>query len=215
MKTPSNSTSLLSILLGLTTVILVGLVIFLLTKPSESPLSQALHTVGMEMQLDGPVELLRAEAEEGRMTTVFAGIADDRLKIRVFEGHTPESAAALKEDMHAQFRNLFGDRQAPYPGQLSKTLSCPETFLPKELETSGDQLLVMQLFANARFSYGGCDESLLRYRSTMGLIYMRESGRFFQVEYFEPVDPTASDQLNAPLKGPKVLEAFRSVEGGR
>ena len=169
----------------------------------------------MELALDGPVEILRAEAEEGRMTTVFAGIEDDRLKIRVFEGHTPESAAALKEDMHAQFRNLFGDRQAPYPGQLSKTLSCPETFLPKELDASGDQLLVMQLFANARFSYGGCDESLLRYRSTMGLIYLRESGRFFQVEYFEPVDPTAGDQIDAPQKGPQVLEAFRSVESGR
>jgi len=207
MSRPPKDHAAVSVTLGLITVVLVGIVAMLLgTSRTADPLTQALASVGVRITVNSPSEILRAEAEEGRLQTALAAIGDDRLRVRVLDDHDRTSAQALSSDMRAQLLNLFGDRQAPYPGQLSQTLTCPERFLPVELETSGDMLLQMQVFANERFGYGGCDESLLSYRSTMGLFYFPDSEQFFQVEYFEPVQSEV-------LSGPKVLASFSPLEG--
>jgi hypothetical protein len=209
MRHPTKDHSAVSLGLGLVTVVLVGVIGLLLwNSRTEDPLTQALAGVGARITVHSPSELLRAEAKEGRLQTALAAIGEDRLRVRVFDDHDPASAQKLSSDMRAQFLNLFGDRQAPYPGQLSQTLTCPERFLPVELETSNSMLLQMQFFANARFGYGGCDESLLAYRSTMGLFYFPESRLFFQVEYFEPAQ---EDELN----GPQVLASFGPMGGAR
>ena len=207
MSRPPKDHAGVSLALGLMTVVLVGVIALILgTSQTADPLREALESVEAQITVASSPEILRAEAKEGRLQTALAAIGDDRLRVRVFDDHDSSSAQALSSDMRAQLLNLFGDRQAPYPGQLSQTLTCPERFLPVELETSGDMLLQMQFFANERFGYGGCDESLLAYRSTMALFYFPGSGQFFQLEYFEPVETEV-------LKGPEVLASFTPLGG--
>ncbi len=184
--------------------------IYLLLPARESAageVEELLATVGAAIDLSGDAEVLRAERSEGRLRSALVGIGEDRLRIRVSEELDSAAAEALVNESRALIENLFADRQAPYPGQLSHTLRCPERYLPVEVAPRGPALAMLRLFANSRLAFGGCSDDLLRYSATVAFFYDETAGRLFRAEYFSakenPVDPGA-DLLRTFRAGARV-----------
>ena len=115
--------------------------------------------------------------------------------------------------MLAVIVNLFGDRQAPYPGQLSHTLQCPARFQPQDLPHDGEVLARLSLYANDRLAYGGCSEDLLRYHATVAMVYDADAQRLFQVEAFAALGTELAD-TDAAARGASLVDGFALRPGG-
>jgi hypothetical protein len=176
----------LALVLALGTLVLA----FLLLPPDEveHPVSRMLASVGATMDLPAEAEIEWAEAKSERLSAGLVSLGDDRLRVQVVEGLDPTRAEASIAEQRQRVTELFEDRQAPYPGQLSHTLSCPEAYRPETLDPSGEARLLMRLYANDRMAFGGCSDDLLRYRATVGLFYDPNGQRLLRLEYFTPKD---------------------------
>lgn len=189
--------------------VLAVLVVLLLTRPQpQAPtgeLAMALATLGVSMDVDG--QLTRVDDAAGRVS-LLAELGGDRLRLRVDQDLDAAAADARIVEIRAVIDNLFGDRQAPYPGQLSNTLQCPERYQPEELPRGTWARSVIGLYANDRLAYGGCSEDLLRYHATVGFFYDAPGQRLFQVEYFAALDGEGD-------RGPAAVGSFSLAEGTR
>lgn len=198
-----NLTRSLTVLLALAFVAGLGVLGFLLAGGTDpDPLEASLATVGAHIEVPGQPAILRAEAQDGRLSTALVAVGGDRLRLRVTEGLDAAAAAEIVRDERYQIANLFEDRQAPYPGELSNTLKCPENFRPVEVTGRDDALGMVGLYANDRLTFGGCSEDLLRYKATVGFFHDPAARRLFRVEYFTPMGENGSDAAD-------VVRSFR------
>jgi hypothetical protein len=205
-----------SVVAGLTVSLAVGvaLLIVLVKRPSdqEHPVAAMLATAGAVLELPPQAAIAWAEAEEGRLSAAVVEIDDDRLRLRVLHGLNPTEAEATTAEQRLQIAELFEDRQAPYPGQLSHTLRCPDAYRPETLAPSGEARLLVRLYANDRMAFGGCSDDLLQYRATIGLFYDPQGERLLRLEYFTPkaVPPEPAEAL---LRSLRFVDAAPAVVG--
>jgi hypothetical protein len=191
-----------------TLVIGLGVLAALTLRPTPAPLTPAqarLARAGVALALPAEAQVLRAEEEAGRLQTALLSVGSDQLRLRITEGLDAAGAAARVEEVRQVMDNLFEDRQAPYPGQLSNTLRCPDEYRPTPVEPRGEALAMVGLYANERLAFGGCSEDLLRYRATVGFFYDPSSRRLLRVEYFAALD--------APDAGPDLLRSLTLAAG--
>ncbi len=197
---------LLVVSLLLATAVLVLLLVARRPDAEKGSVGNLLATVGATIELPDDARVLRARESGGKLLTALISSTEDRLRIRVSEGIDRAQALKLVRESRAMIDNLFADRQAPYPGQLSHTLRCPERFLPAEVVAKGNALVMLRLFANGRLAFGGCSEDLLRYRATVAFFYDEPRERLFRVDYF-----AAKERTSDP--GADVLRSFRTGAG--
>lgn len=197
----------LATLAGSLGLLVVVLVVLLQTRPAPpSELARLLDTVTARVDAPLGAQITEVDLDGPRLRQVVADVGGDRLRVRVTGGLDPETAATRIDEHVAVVFNQFGDRQAPYPGQLSHTLQCPEKFQPVLLPSLGAAVSAVGLYANDRLAYGGCSEDLLRYRATIGFFYEPTSEQMMQVEYFSALD-------GRPDRGAEVVAAF-SIDAG-
>ena len=170
------------------------------TAPSDPTLTGHLSTVGVTLELPQNGEMIRVQQSQGRLARLVVGFGNDRLVLRVSEGIDSAKAKSLVKEERFMIEHLFEDRQAPYPGQLTNTLRCPDRFRPKDVEAKAGALALFTAYANDRLSFGGCSEDLVRYHATIGFFYEEASERLVRAEYFAAVE--------APDPG---LEVLRSI----
>lgn len=167
-----------------------------------SALQANLASVGLSLQLSDAAAVSRADVETGRLVHMLVEDRDARVRIRV--SHDVDAVDAERRIAEARQRidALFGERQAPYPGELSNSLKCPEAFKPTDHTPRGAARTLVRLYANERLAYGGCADDLLAYRSTVGQYYDPDAARLIQVEYHSP--RAADDPGPAVLAGARV-----------
>ena len=188
---------LVPILTGTLAIGTVAAAILLLRPPptEADAFREALSSVGFTMDLPDDLHIVRTKQHEGRLQTALVESGSTRIRLQVSEGLNTEAAIQLSDDIRLQIDNLFEDRQAPYPGQLSNTLQCPPRFHPVEVLDKGAALFAVQLYANDRMGFGGCSEDLLHYAATVGLVHDPVSERLVRLEVFEPIDATTDQGL--------------------
>lgn len=173
------------------------------TPQDADPLQRVLSEYGVQLDLAAEVDSI---AELPGHTTILARSGSDRLRIAITTDLDPADAPTRVAEVLAVIDNLFGDRQAPYPGQLSNTLRCPDEYKPRSLPRGPWAEAVLGLYANDRLAFGGCSEDLLRYHATVGIFYDPGTRRLFQVEYFASLDDDED-------RGPEVVASFSRTEG--
>jgi hypothetical protein len=160
---------------------------YLLPDSEREAFAGALATVGFQMEIPEDVEIIQTRAKGSRLGEAHIRSGSTQVRIHVIEGLDEAAAVDLAADIRLQLENLFVDRQAPYPGQLSTTLACPPEVLPIEVTDRGNALLLMTLFANDRLGFGGCSPDLLTQAATVALVHDPVEQRMLRVEVFEPV----------------------------
>ena len=131
------------------------------------------------------------------------------MAIKFVDVQDAAAAAGYVDDQRVMIESLFHDRQAPYPGQLSTTLQCPDELKPVRGDTAGDPLLglLYGLRANDRFAYGGCSEDLLTHHAALALFFCEERHQMVKVEYFTPVAGGGGEPMEK-------VRHFRCAESG-
>lgn len=163
----------------------------LLPEPSDtvrpaSPLAANLGSLGLDLDLSTSATVDRADVEENRLVHMLVHDGDARVRIRATHDLDPAAAERRIAEARQRIDALFGERQAPYPGELSNTLKCPEAFKPVDHTPRGTAHTLVRLYANERLAFGGCADDLLAYRVTIGQYYDPASRRLVEVEYFSP-----------------------------
>lgn len=198
------------LLAGLVLTLLAGLAVLaallLRREAPASPAEAALAAAGVQLDLPDDAQVLRSAQRDGRPASALLALGDDRLRLRVTEGLDAGDAEARVQELRRVLEGLFEDRQAPYPGQLSNTLRCPERFRPEAIAPRGEALELVGLYANDRLGFGGCSEDLLRYRATVGYFYDPAGRRLLQLTYFADLD--------GPDAGPALLGGLHLSGGG-
>ncbi|MSP56300.1 MAG: hypothetical protein EXR69_11965 [Myxococcales bacterium] len=197
--------------LGVSLVVILGAGFALLVDgPAPAPqseLSRALGAVGASIDVPATVSTLNVQEAGGSLQSILAADGAARLRIRVTEGLDRDAAAKRVKDVRSMIDGLFEPRQAPYPGELSHTLQCPEEYQPMDVVERGDALALLQLYANDRLTFGGCSADLLRYHTTVGYFYSAGSRRLFGVEYFAIV--------GGDDNGLRVVQSFQTAPEAR
>ena len=172
----------------------------LLTTPADgipdggsSPLVANLASIGLSFSLSSAAVVGRADVEDGRLMHMLIEDGPARLRLRISHGLSPDEAERRIEAARQRLDSLYGERQAPYPGELSNSLKCPEAFKPVDHTPAGTAASLVRLYANDRLAFGGCADELLTYRASVAQYYAPSQGRLVQAEYYwpraQPSDP--------------------------
>lgn len=150
---------------------------------------------------------------QGGTRSLLAAHGDTRIRVRVVADLDAIAAEAYLQEQSAMLESLFLDRQAPYPGQLSRSLQCPDALHPQEhvVDPDGPLRRLWGLHANDRLAYGVCSEDLVSYRAAQALFVCpaaRIAGTF---EVFMPRD-VAPD---APIQIAQALRCTAKTQDGR
>jgi len=154
--------------------------------PPRSPLEANLASLELTLTLGPGATVARADVEEGQLVHMLIDDGDARVRVRATHGIDPKTAQERVEQDRQRISALFGERQAPYPGELSNSLKCPDQFKPTDHEPKGSAQTMVRLFANERLAFGGCSEDLLAYAATLGTWYDPAAQRLVQVTYYSP-----------------------------
>ena len=150
-------------------------------------------SIGLELRLGDEATVTRADVEAGRLVHMLVDDGAARVRVRATHELDPPAAERRIEQDLKRIEALFGERQAPYPGELSNSLKCPERFKPSQPPELGSARTMLRLFANERLAFGGCSDDLLTYAATIATWYDPDARRLVQVTYYAPrtleVDP--------------------------
>jgi len=124
---------------------------------------------------------------------IFRGLyeKDDillRLEIR-YNATKSEAEQAIKTQI-TRTQGLFDEADAPYPGEISNTVSCSSEFKPKHNTIMRDEIQIARFsgFVNERLVFGSCTVDQTIYYDTMAMFYCERQKNFFQVELIIPKD---------------------------
>ncbi len=171
------------------------------TQRSSSPVLVALAEQSIGLAVSSAATLLGADRGTHGVDSFLIGVGPDRLRLQITGGMDGDAARAHVREERQRLDLLFFDRQAPYPGQLSNTLRCPEKYQPTDFEERGTAIMMLGLYANDRLAYGGCSPDLLRFKATQGFFHDSQRSRLIEVEYFSVLEHDDA--------GPAMLRSFQ------
>lgn len=192
-RTPLDIT-LLKVTLAVGLIALAVLVFRAWPGPDRDDLRAALADLGLHSDDSRGYEVV--EDRTRGAVRVLAGAADgNRISVKRVGDLSRSEATAYVEDRRVMLESLFLERQAPYPGQLSATLSCPDAFKPISHDVAGHATLrlLVELYANDRFAYGGCADDILTYHAALGVHVCDGGASVVEVEVFTPRDGDTLD----------------------
>jgi hypothetical protein len=85
---------------------------------------------------------------------------------------------------------FYNPTAAPYPGVISTTINCGESYKPKDvtLASSSSQFVGQKIFANSRHQIGACGESDVKFVVFQGRLSCLNKNRNFKFELSLPMD---------------------------
>ena len=98
-------------------------------------------------------------------------------------------ATKKMKSLKAQIESVFHPKRAPYFAILTKTIVCPEEFLPRFKESwplTEDLWMEWVMFANIRQGIGVCDFQSIAFINYKFVKYCPREKAFFEINYFKP-----------------------------
>ena len=117
-------------------------------------------------------------------------IQDDGAILTILANKNAEKEIATKlvEDKTIILESQYEIRDAPYPGEITKEVVCPEEFKPvKNVINNKNSLVNYQLYSTKSLTYGACAKDLIIYKAFLGFFYCDGKG-LFQIEFFVPIN---------------------------
>jgi hypothetical protein len=110
----------------------------------------------------------------------------------------PKSFDEIFSKMKFLLDSIYQDQNAPYPGQITKIISCPEQFRPRPLPEKSDALTSRKgflLMANSREVFGACDVGSAQYQAAYLLIGCRGENIAYEIKLFIPAGAGRAEEL--------------------
>ncbi len=111
----------------------------------------------------------------------------DIIKIKIIRRvNNADEAKILLDNLNYSIKSVFRNREAPYPGALSKKLTCPSEFIP-QFKTMTNNTLDKQtylLHANERFSFGSCNKEFIKHKVSIAILYCKKENNIISITYF-------------------------------
>jgi hypothetical protein len=170
-------------------VIVVGLLIVLLIQflfgcvKEKKKTEKELRTLGISIK--GIDNFILLENKNNRLVFDSNGTL---LIISVFKNLDDTSTKKLVNDKIAILESQYEVRGAPYPGEITQNIVCPEQFKPiKNIINNQYSLANYQLYSTKSLTYGVCVKDLAAYNTFLGFFYC-DKKRLFQIELFVPIN---------------------------
>lgn len=108
-----------------------------------------------------------------------------------FEVRPNTSSSEAEQATQAQLsiiRGLFEDAAAPYPGEISKIITCSQKYKPEYLvkQQNGIKISYFTGFVNERLVFGSCTDDQAVYHDTMAMFYCDTQKKLYQLEIIVP-----------------------------
>jgi hypothetical protein len=102
------------------------------------------------------------------------------------ENVAPDEAERAMKQRRFQVESLYQEEKSAYPGFISKTVGCGESFVPVVTgeNTPASAVLRIQAAANGRKSLGVCSEAEFKYKTVGVMLYCKRSRLLLQIETF-------------------------------
>lgn len=97
----------------------------------------------------------------------------------------------------ASLLGMYDISLSPYPGAISQTIRCDDSFKPNIAKITSDSGQVITYYSgllNARQQYGACVENQIVYRGFAGMLYCDRLKKWAQIELIVPKDSSWSQE---------------------
>lgn len=111
-------------------------------------------------------------------------------------------ANSLIKDRMALFYSVFDLKRVDYPGQYSKTISCPEELKPKLVRNDIDQgyLTYYDGYSNKNKITGACVQDLVEYKFVYGFLVCTSSSVLYEFEHYSSLNSLTFQSFLSMLK---------------
>jgi len=170
---------------GKSNIILIAVLIILAAQGCKqiNNINHAFNSMGVFM--NGFEDFTITENKENYLAMSSNGTI---LTIQLNRGMQKKAADSLVSDKNAILEAQYEIRDAPYSGEVTKEVVCPEEFKPvKNAVSNRHSLANYQLYSTKRFTYGVCAGDLVAYKSFLGFFYCDGKG-LFQIKIFVPME---------------------------
>jgi hypothetical protein len=115
---------------------------------------------------------------------------DELIRLKKIKYKSNSFARIYIKDRMALFHSVFDIKRVDYPGQYSKTITCPDEFKPKLYETEyvNGFFTFYAGFANKNKITGACVADLIEYKYSYGFIFCSESGSLIEFEHYSALN---------------------------
>jgi arylsulfatase A-like enzyme len=172
--------------------------VFLTASPAPGNLDNDTKTLGevfkgLEISIEGvrDFSIKKNILRQGKTNTFWTVIANKNervVKIEVIKNIDNKSARNYIGERTDLIVSLYKRIPSPYPGAVSKTIECPDKYIPDvfPLEIEGENIPVYTLYSTPRFTYGACADELIKYRGFMTFVYNEKRAILYRIEIFIP-----------------------------
>ena len=166
--------------------IFIIILLFLITQGCSkrtTDINFIFNSFGMSMK--GFNDFIVIENKNNRFVAQNNGII---LTILLNENIEKKIATKLVEDKTIILESQYEIRDAPYPGEITREVVCPEEFKPvKNVINNKNSIVNYQLYSTKSLTYGACAKDLIVYKAFLGFFYCDGKG-LFQIEFFVPIN---------------------------
>jgi hypothetical protein len=129
---------------------------------------------------------------------------EDLLRVEVNSAIANDEAEKQIQAQITRMKALFEKAAAPYPGEVSDVIQCPEEFRPIFGTTNQNNLQISHFtgFLNSRLVFGACTADQVIYQAVLALFYCPEQKQLFQLEIIAPAEKfkASPEKYNQRLK---------------
>lgn len=110
------------------------------------------------------------------------------LRTEIRPNSSLEETAKAIEFQIARTESVFEDAAAPYPGEISKVISCGAGYKPVRSMggTSNFPITYFKYFVNERLIPGSCTNEQIAYHDTLAMFFCKKQKKFYQIEFLVP-----------------------------
>ena len=170
---------------GNSIIFLTAVLIILAAQGCKQMTNVTLVFNSIGISLEGFEDFTVNEDNENRLAMSSNGII---LTVKLNRNMGKKVADSLVSEKSAILEAQYEIRDAPYPGEITKEVVCPEEYKPiKNIVGNKHSLANYRLHSTKSFTYGACASDLVAYNSFLGFFYCDGKG-LYQLELFVPVD---------------------------
>jgi hypothetical protein len=111
---------------------------------------------------------------------------EDNIIIRSLVEENKAIAENFIEDRIEQFKSIYSPKRVDYPGQYSKTITCPIELQPTFFKSNDDKKLLSYFvgYATKNKVAGACIPDLVHYKHFYGILYCSNIKTLYEIEGF-------------------------------
>ena len=108
-----------------------------------------------------------------------------KVEVRKIENISRSEALKIKKSKEIEIRSLFILKPTPYPGEITRKLSCDKKYYPKfSGKNEKDFKSYIEMYSNSRGTIGGCVDKFATHVANVAFIYCSKYKEFFYIKLF-------------------------------